>query len=178
MANSLAEGKTEQFLQLYAGCEGKLSAYLMTLLGNYNDVQDVLQETLLALWQSFGEFEPGTNFLAWARKAAYHRALTFRKQQRRQGIPCSEAFLAALDRAYERKGDRLEEYLRYLEECIALLPDTDRQILAARFQSEGPSKAAAEALGRPVNTVYKALARIYRVLATCVERLASREERP
>jgi RNA polymerase sigma-70 factor (ECF subfamily) len=169
---------TDQFLQLYASCQERLFAYLTSLLGNYNDVQDVQQETVLALWKDFDDFQPGTNFYAWARRAAYHRVLTYRKQQRRHGVPCSEAFLVAVDRACSEKSDRFEEYLRYLNECVQKLTESDREILNARFQSQGTIKNAAEKLGRPTNTVYKALSRICRALAKCVELAAGRQERP
>ncbi len=178
MAESRQNGKIEQFLQLYASCEGRLFAYLTSLLGNYNDVQDVLQETLLALWQNIDDFQPGTDFYAWSRRVAFHRVLTFRKQQRRHGIPCSDSFLAAIDSACSQKNDQFEDYLRFLDECVSKLADPDREILQARFQSQGTIKQAAEKLDRPANTVYKALARIYSVLAKCIERAASREEHP
>jgi RNA polymerase sigma-70 factor (ECF subfamily) len=172
------ESRTDEFLQLYAGSESRLFAYLMSLLGNYNDAQDVSQETLLALWRSFGEFQPGTDFYAWARRVAYHRVLTYRKQRRRQGVPCSESFLAAVEQTCDRQSDRLERSLRHLDECMARLTDSDRVLLQTRFQSAASAKNVAESLGRPANTVYKALARIYRSLAECVTRAMSREERP
>jgi RNA polymerase sigma-70 factor, ECF subfamily len=178
MAKSRSPERIDLFLQLYAGCEGRLTAYLTSLLGNYNDVQDVLQETLLALWKDFENFQQGTDFHAWARRTAYHRVLTYRKQQRRRGVPCSEEFLSAIDRAFSKKSDRFEDYLRYLNECIQKLAETDCELLRVRFQTQGSIKDAAEKLGRPTNTVYKALTRIYRVLADCVERAAGREDRP
>jgi len=178
MAESRQNEKVGQFLQLYARCEGQLFAYLTSLLGNYNDVQDVLQETLLALWQDFNDFQPGTDFLAWARRVAFHRVLTFRKQRRRHGIPCSDSFLAAIDRTCSQKSDQFEGYLRFLDGCVLQLTESDRELLHARFESPGTIKDVAEKLGRPANTVYKALTRVYRVLARCIERAASREEHP
>jgi RNA polymerase sigma-70 factor, ECF subfamily len=170
--------KTDEFLRLYASCESRIFGYLMSLLGNYNDAQDAAQETLLALWRSFGSFQQGTDFYAWARRVAYHRVLTYRKQRRRQGIPSSESFLAAVEQTCAQQSDRLDKYLRHLDECVERLSDPDRELLEIRFQSPKTIKTIAEGLGRPANTVYKALARIYRALAQCLERAVSQEERP
>ena len=74
--NSSPDRKTDEFLALYRDCERRIFAYLMAMLGNPHDAEDVLQETLLALWQSFGDFQPGTHFYAWARQVAYHRVLS------------------------------------------------------------------------------------------------------
>ena len=104
--------------------------------------------------------------------------LTYRKQRRRQGVRCSESFLAAIAQTCDLQSDRLERCLRYLDECMARLPQSDRDLLQVKFQSAVTAKNAAERLGRPANTVYKALARIYRSLADCVTRAMSREERP
>lgn len=177
-SNGSEESQTDEFLRLYVGCEARIFGYLMTLLGNYNDAQDVSQETLMALWRSFADFQPGTDFYAWARRVAYHRVLSYRKQRHRQGVPCGESFLAAIEQSCAHESGRLEQYLRYLDECVERLNDPDRQLLQSRFQSPGTVKRLAETLGRPTNTVYKALTRIYRLLAQCLERAVSREERP
>ncbi len=172
------ETQTDAFLQLYARYEAGIFGYLMSLLGNYNDAQDVLQETLLALWRSFGDFQPGTDFNAWARRVAYHRVLTYRKKRRRQGVPCSETFLAAIEQTCASQSGRMEQYVEHLDECMQRLNEIDRQVLQVRFQSEGTIKTAAAMLGRPTNTVYKALTRIYRSLAECIERAVKREDQP
>ena len=37
------------------------------------DAEDILQACRLTLWKQFETFEPGTNFLAWARKIALNQ---------------------------------------------------------------------------------------------------------
>jgi RNA polymerase sigma-70 factor, ECF subfamily len=126
----------------------------------------------------FRRFQPGTDFQAWARRVAYNRVLTYRKQRRRQGVPCSEPFLAAVEQTCSDQSERLEQYLRHLDDCIARLNAPDRELLQSRFQSQGTIKRLAESLQRSPNTVYKALARIYRSLAQCLDHAVSREDQP
>jgi RNA polymerase sigma-70 factor, ECF subfamily len=168
--------KTDEFLALYRECERRIFAYLMAMLGNPDDAEEVLQETLLALWQSFDDFQPGTNFHAWARQAAYHRVLIYRRLRQRQGVSWDESLLTAVDKICSRQDDRLAQYLQFLDECVAKLTESDRGLLQLRFQTPRTIKSVAEQLQRPADTVYKALARIYQWLAQCVERAASVEE--
>ena len=169
---------TDEFLALYKNCEHRLFGYLMAMLGNPDDAEDVSQETLLALWQSFGDFQPGTSFYAWARKVAYHRVLIYRRHRQRQGVPWNESFFAAVEEICSRQDDRLTQYLQFLDQCIAKLSESDREILQLRFQPQRTIKSVAEHLRRPADTVYKALVRIYHWLAQCVERAAAIEEHP
>jgi RNA polymerase sigma-70 factor, ECF subfamily len=167
--------RSEEFLACYSGCEGWLFAYLMTLLGNREDAEEVFQETTLALWRSFDDFTPGTDFSRWAKKIAFYRVLTYRKQKKRLGIPQSEEFLAAIHSADERQIDGPER-LRALNSCVEKLSQSDRQIVSLRYTAKKTVPQLAAHVGRPANTVSKALIRIRRALLVCIERTLARGE--
>lgn len=169
--------RTEQFLRHYSGCESQLRAYLMALLGNRSDVEDVFQETTLALWRSFDDFIPGTSFMVWARQIAFHRVLQFRVQKQRRGVPCSEAFLNAVQQTMVAHADQLDARLGALAGCVEKLADADRKLIAMRYESNHTIKDVAAQLGKPANTLYKALERIRHALVVCIERAIAREER-
>ena len=171
------DDRTEQFLRHYSGCETQLRAYLMALLGNWNDVEDVFQETTLALWRSFDEFSPGTNFMSWSKQIAFHRVLQFRVGKQRRGVPCSEAFLNAVHQTISSQSNQLESRLRALAGCVARLTEADRSLVAMRYESNRTIKEVATQVGRPANTLYKALERIRHALVVCVERTIAREDR-
>ena len=42
------------------------------VLGNQSDAEDVVQETFVQAWKSFGRFELGTNCRAWLYKIMFH----------------------------------------------------------------------------------------------------------
>lgn len=169
--------RTEEFLRLYLGFEEQLRAYLMTLLGNWNDVDDVFQETTLALWRSFDEFSSGTSFSNWGRQIAFHRVLQFRCQKQRRGVPGSEDFLNALHQTIVGRTDQLETRLRALADCLAKLTEGDRKLVAMTYESNRPIKEVAAQIGRPATGLYKAMERIRHALVVCVERTLAREER-
>src|SRR6202040_3274100 len=72
-----AKGKV--FLRLFLENERRLYAYILTLLANHADADDVLQEASLVMWDKFDEQHPPDHFLAWACRIAYFKVLDFCK---------------------------------------------------------------------------------------------------
>ena len=71
----------EDLAQLLANHQGALFGYIAFLVGRVDDVPEILQQTNLALLRKAVEFQPGSNFLAWARGVAYFEVLTFRRER-------------------------------------------------------------------------------------------------
>ena len=77
------------------------------------------------------------------------------------------------------QADVMESRRHALQDCLARLRSTDREIIRACYgDTRTTIKDAAETLGRPANTVYKATARIRRALHACISRRLASESRP
>ena len=50
----------DEFVELLQRATGQILAYLNALLLNFNDAEDVFQESCVVLWQKFDEFQSGT----------------------------------------------------------------------------------------------------------------------
>ena len=75
--------------------------------------------------------------------------------------------------------DLLESRRDALRGCLKKLTDTDRRLVQQCYGDSRQSfKTAADELGRPANTVYKALNRIRRALYQCIERTLALEGQP
>ena len=62
--------QTETFIGHVMEHQRELYAFILSMLPNLTEADDVLQETNMVLWRKREEFEPGTNFGAWARTVA------------------------------------------------------------------------------------------------------------
>ena len=74
----MSEGSSrsrEAFVQLMTEHQGRLYAYVLSLLGDPDQANDVLQETNLVLWRNAGEFQMGSNFRAWAFRIAHFQVM-------------------------------------------------------------------------------------------------------
>jgi RNA polymerase sigma-70 factor (ECF subfamily) len=169
--------KNRAFLRLFLQNERRLYAYILVLLPNRADADDLLQEVSLALWDSFDAIGPPADFLAWARRIAYFKVLNFFKHARRRQNHLSQVFLARVAETAAQQAEvlQLDDRREALAGCVEKLPPRDRDLLARRFADGATTQSTSEAVGRSVDSVYKALAKIRQVLFECVQKTLERE---
>jgi RNA polymerase sigma-70 factor (ECF subfamily) len=168
--------RRDSFARLFAQHDRWLFAYLVSLLGNAAHAEEVFQEVCVVLWREYETFQLGTNFVSWVSVIAHNQVHRFRRQQKRAGPQLSEATVSLLAEDAVERVDLLESRRDALRNCLEKLADKDRQLVRHCYgDSRVTFKTAAEDLGRPVNTVYKALNRIRRSLYQCIERTLSVE---
>ena len=81
MATSDPNPRNEgEFVRLYTASSRRIYTYILTLLPNRTDAEDVFQDVSALLWEKFHEFTPGTQFGAWACRIAYFKALKHRSR--------------------------------------------------------------------------------------------------
>ena len=166
---------TPEFLRLMATHQAQIFSYILSVLPNWDDAQEVYQEMSVVLWKAFGSFEPGTNFRAWATKTAYHQVLVFRKRQKRLPLPMSDEFLQLVAAEIDATADILQDQVRALRDCVRKLNRRDAELVRRCYQPGGTTRSVAQQLGRPAGTVYKSLSRIRRALYDCVQRTLATE---
>ena len=169
--NSLDE---HDFGRLFVQYQPRIYGYIRSLLLHRADAEDVLQETASVLWRRFAEFQPGSNFLAWALSVARFQVMYFRQKQKRDVLRFSEEFHEALAADTVDESVRLSDLQQFVDECMDKLPPADRELFKMRCASGATTKSLAEELGRPHSTVYNAISRIRRWLAECVDRAMHR----
>src|SRR5262245_49349672 len=154
--------KSKLFLRLFLQNERRLYAYIMTLLPNRADADDALQEASLAMWDKFDAKTPPGDFLAWARRVAYYKVLDFYKKAGRARVRLSNLFLERVAEAAAEQADvlRLDDRREALAGCVEKLGNRDRELLARRFADGATTRSASEQVGRSVEAVYKALAKL------------------
>ncbi|TWT97754.1 ECF RNA polymerase sigma factor SigR [Botrimarina colliarenosi] len=165
------ESRRNDFARTFAKNQSWLYAYLVTLLGNVADADEVFQEVCVVLWSDYETFDPETNFKRWASVIARNRVLGFRTKQQREARRLSDVAIELLAEEAVERAELLEERRVALHGCLDKLSTTDRQLVAKCYGDANRSFLnVAEQLGRPVNTVYKALQRVRRSLRECVDR--------
>jgi RNA polymerase sigma-70 factor (ECF subfamily) len=170
-----AELATEAFIGQLGRSHRQLYLYVMSLVPNRSDAEDILQQTNLVLWREFERFQPGTNFTAWACSVAFNQVLAWRKRRQRDRLVFSEAFLQAVAEEASAEAERLEERSLQLAGCIDKLPPHHRELIRLRYREGNAVEAIAGRLNRTVDAVYRMLSRIRQSLQECVTRSLGQE---
>lgn len=165
----------EEFARLFSRNARRIYGFVMTLVFSHHDAEEVFQNTSVVLWNKFGEFQPGSNFFAWASKVAYYEVLSFMKQRRRSRMISDDA-LELLSNAAIALSDESSRRHEALEDCLSRLNADDRDLLQSRYYHQRPPKQIATMQSRSVDSVYRALSRIHNMLLNCVQRNLAREE--
>jgi RNA polymerase sigma-70 factor (ECF subfamily) len=175
---NIDDAQDEAFVRLFGLNQGRVFAYIVSLLPCWADAEDVLQRTSIVLWKKFDQFDPSADFARWACGVAYRETLKYLKQQNRRRQVFDEAVLERIASARIARSDLLEKRRFAMDDCVSRLSPDDRGIIEYYyFRGKKTVAEVAGELGRPVNTVFKALTRIRRSLHRCIDDAVSSEDR-
>jgi RNA polymerase sigma-70 factor, ECF subfamily len=170
-AESVDASRVEQFLALYSSHQRRLYLYTLTLLPSSVDAEDVLQDANLILWQKFGNYQPDTNFFAWACQIIRYRVLKHREKAGRAVALLDPDVLDCLAEAAVTQVEDLDEFYRQaLIDCTAKLSAADQELMRQRYTVGMAVRAIAAALQRSPNAVSQSVGRIRRILLDCINR--------
>src|SRR5215471_11470132 len=93
--------RAELLVRLLSRHQDALFRYIFALLPHEEDARDVLQETSVALYRKFPEYDPDKPFLAWAYRFAYLEVLKQRERNQRRTRHLSRELLERLARERE-----------------------------------------------------------------------------
>jgi len=164
-------GVSTEFVTQITRCQRQLHAFILSMVWNPAEADDVLQETNLVLWEKAAEFDRDRPFLPWAMRFAQLQALAWLKRHRRQQRVVFDDDLARLlaDEA-AREEVVFEDRRHALASCLQKLPTEQRDLIARRYEPEGSVNAMAEAAGTTPKAVSDRLRRIRRALLQCIQR--------
>ena len=172
-----APDREERFVRLLQAHERRLRAYIFSLVPNWSDADDLLQETAAVIWRKFDQFEDGTNFLAWAMSVARNEVLNHRRRQAGRPIGFCEATFELLAREAATAVEGSDARRDALEGCLAKLGPRDRELVHLRYQPGANTRQVADQVGRAPKAVYKTLNRIHLLLLECVRKTLAAEGR-
>src|SRR3954465_14738503 len=137
--SNAAHERHAEFVAALTASHGQLHGYLRGMLGRRQDAEDVLQRASVLMWQKFGSFEAGTDFMAWASTICFYEAKNFLRLAARSPLRFDDDLLSTL--AAERFEDlpSREQRLSALEGCFANLGDAEQRLVRAAYLNRDDS---------------------------------------
>jgi RNA polymerase sigma-70 factor (ECF subfamily) len=158
----------DQFVQLLTSAQPRLFSYLVMLLGDVHDANNVLQEANVTLWTKADDFTPGTNFLAWAREVAYFKALAFVRDRKRDKLIVNQELIETL--VARPDFSEIDPRRVALRHCLSELDPKQLDLLRRRYGAGASIAALAEQERKTDAAVKMALRRLRVALMGCIER--------
>jgi RNA polymerase sigma-70 factor, ECF subfamily len=166
----------DRFARAFVLHQGRVYGYIVTMLPNRHDAEDVFQQTSLILWQKWDQFDPKQDFLAWACGVARNEIRNFLRRQGRDRIVLSERLMNDLADMRQEVQPLLEERRSLLVGCMKKLDFIARELLERCYQGRESMKAIAQQFRTTPNALYLRLRRIRRELMECIEQGTNRED--
>ncbi len=162
--------KNDDFLKLFIANQRKIYSFILMLVPNRNDADDIMQETLSVMWRKFSEYQSDTSFSSWAIKIAQYKVMAFRDKFIRSKLVYSDEIASRIVEKQKLLSDDLENQIELLNECLKQLPARQSDVINMRYEKGLSCQSISEEIGMTVFGVYKALSRIHNSLLDCVQR--------
>lgn len=158
------------FVNLLMANYYRIHAYVLSMVPNDTDADDILQEAAALMWENFHTFQPGTNFVSWAITIAKFQILKYQKQRKRSRLMLSEQVYDLLSSENEQLQEQSNERFKALRECLKKLPDKDQRFLQMRYSEGATAKTVAQQIGTSIDAVYRNGSRLNDLLLRCIRR--------
>jgi RNA polymerase sigma-70 factor (ECF subfamily) len=159
----------DQFASFFSANQQPLFGYILGMVRNTSDAQDILQQTAVTAWQKFGGFDTSTSFLAWTIAIARYEALNFMKYRRRSRLCFDQELMEQLgEDVCEFANESAEDRLQALGECLKKLPAIDSKLIECRYTHGLSSLQIADILDRSQPSICNSLRRIRENLMRCI----------
>ena len=160
---------TGQFLDLLMHNQMRIYAYVLSLVRNYHDADDIMQNTVQTMYQKYEESLPVNNFVAWGIQIAHFKILDYRKRKVNSHIAYDNQLFEKLVLVAEQEIQNADDRLEKLAKCLKRLSPRARKLIELRYYQDLKPRQISSLLGLSILNVYKSMSRIHGTLLECVK---------
>ncbi len=164
------EDKNQHFMQLFLTSQRRLYSYVMTMVASPTDADDIVQDVASVMWKKFDEYEPGTDFTAWAIKIAKYKLYNYYRDKATHNKKFSQKGIEIIEKIESRQAGKEDARIEALKNCLNKLKQTDREILSLRYEEGQTLKKLSGRLDLNINTLYSKISKLHNMLLNCVKK--------
>lgn len=157
----------EQFTRLLLEHEPEILRAVMVFVPERADARDIVQETAVALWKQFDQYDATRPFANWAIGYARIQVRRFLRSGARRSV-LTERAAELIEQAQDERAAMNERRDAALRECLDGLPEQSRGIITGYYFDEQTVEGLARQHGRSVEAIYKTLQRLRAALLDCI----------
>jgi len=166
---------TENIVLLLTQHQEPLFRYIFSLVPCEADARDILQETSLALYRKWEQFDTSRPFLPWAYRFAYLQVQKHREKSARSPLLFSEDVMDLLANERAHLEGHLDERLRLLDGCLQKLTSQEKALVTSRYARRESAEAMMQRFEMSRRTLFRNLGLLRQRLHDCVTRQLHQE---
>ena len=159
---------TRQAARQWTLAQPVVSAFIASLVRDFRDRDDVLQETAVAVLESFDRYDTSRSFVGWAIGIARNQVGLYLRRRGRDRHVFDPDAVELLADAFQRLEPEETRQLDHLRDCVKLLAGRSRKICELRYRQDLKPASIAPLVEMTANSVAKALQRIREQLRECI----------
>jgi RNA polymerase sigma-70 factor (ECF subfamily) len=165
----------EQFAALWTAAHPTISAFIRTLIRDYQQADEVLQRVAVTLVRKFDQYDPSRSFTAWAVGFAKYEVLYFRREMATDKHLFGDEIVEQIAMRYEMLADEVDPVREALRQCLEQLKGRSKRIIDLRYRRGMKSSVIADEMMLSAGAVRMLLCRVRQSLRRCIERRAGRQ---
>ncbi len=146
-----------------------VSAFVTSVVRDFADRDDVLQEIAVAIIQSSHRYDPERSFVGWALGIAQNQVKSYLRAKHRNRLVFNDEVIALVSDTFQSESPDEMHKLEFLNECLEKLEGRSKQLCELRYANDLKPAAIAQKVQMSANAVAKALQRIRDQLRACIQ---------
>jgi len=172
---SLKDPSTKElaFRHLISKYKERLYGHIRKIVLNHDDADDVLQNSLIKIWNGIDSFRAESSLFTWLYRIATNESITFLNQRKRRIMPgLNDANQYLIDNLQSDTYFDGDEWQLLLQKAIAILPDKQRLVFNMKYFDE----VKYEDMSKILETSVGALKASYHIAVKKVEQYVKAHE--
>lgn len=164
--------ESAEFVTQITASQRQLHSFILSMVWDPVEADDVLQETNLVLWEKAEEFDDSRPFIPWAMRFAQFQAMAWLKRHRRQQerLVIDDDLAKVLADEAAADGPAFESRRVALASCMQRLGQEQRTLILQRYEPDASVMLMAAAAGITPSALSDRLRRIRHALMECIEK--------
>ena len=166
LIHKILSGDDEAFNILVQKYEKSVHTLVWRKIGDFHYAEEITQDTFLQAYEKLSTLKDPSQFAGWLYVIANRLCIAWMRKQRPAMQPLDAPSIKAIDNlTYERyiseqrETEAIERRYEIVEELLAKLPESEREVMTLYYLGEMPTKEIGELLNVPVNTIVSRLHR-------------------
>lgn len=162
--------QAEQFASLWTAAQPTVTAFVRTLIPQYQEADEVIQRVAVALVRKYDQYDPTRSFAAWAIGVAKFEVLYFRRERATDRHLFGDDIVEQVAGQYEILAEEADPLRDALQHCLAQLGGRARQVVELRYRRGMASHRIAQEMEVSSGAVRMLLSRVRDTLRRCIKK--------